>query len=218
MPTQAERIAARHSHIAMSRRRQRPGSGSVLADLMKHRGTTLKWWRETAALLDSGGIPNAAAGAIAANAYMPPRHTADLDLMVVIDSLGPASRLLIEAGWKSTGELELYEGLKGTAWTDPADTSRELDVIGLPGDWGHEAIASAQTNLVGGIATLTLPFLVITKLISARLQDTGDLARALGAADDVLRQDVRDVVTRHRPGDLEDVEQLIELGKLEFGR
>lgn len=217
-PTQAQRIAVRKALIAMSRRRQRPGSGSVLPELLKHRGVTVDWWRESSSALAEGGVPNAAGGAIAANAYMPPRHTADFDLMIELDKLRAAGRLVAAAGWEFIADLDLYEHLEGSSWKDPDDQARELDVIGLPGDWGRAAIASAQANVTGGIPTLTLPFLVITKLISARVQDTGDLARMLGAVNESARHEVRDVVRHYRPEDLEDVEQLIELGKLEFGR
>ncbi len=98
------------------------------------------------------------------------------------------------------------------------DDLRLVDIIGLPSDWGRTAIATAQDNIVGGIPTLTLPFLVITKLISSRAQDTAALSRALGAADDAARDQVRAAVRHYRPSDAEDIERLIELGKLEFGR
>lgn len=83
-PTQAQRIAARKALIAMSRRRQRPGSGSILGELLKGRGETMDWWRTVADQLLEGGVQSAVAGAIAAHAYMPPRQTGDFDLMVEI--------------------------------------------------------------------------------------------------------------------------------------
>ncbi len=179
---------------------------------------TMEWWRAISSRLAQAEVPNAAAGAIAANAYMPMRHTADLDLMIELDKLTVANEILRGDEWELIGNLDLYEGLEGTAWKGLNDGPRLVDIIGLPSDWGRTAIATAQDNIVGGIPTLTLPFLVITKLISSRAQDTADLSRALGAADDAARDQVRAAVRHYRPSDAEDVEQLIELGKLEFGR
>lgn len=178
----------------------------------------MDWWRTVADQLLEGGVQSAVAGAIAANAYMPPRQTGDFDLMVEIHKLTLANEVMASGGWKLLGELDLYEGLEGTAWQDPSDVLRQVDIIGLPDDWGRAAIASAQGNAIGGIPTLTLSFLVITKLISSRAQDTGDLSRVLGAVDEPAREEVRTAVRHYRPSDAEDVDQLIELGKLEYGR
>ncbi|MGI8929500.1 MAG: hypothetical protein ACR2H0_08590 [Candidatus Limnocylindrales bacterium] len=217
-PTQAQRVASRKALIAMSRRRQRPGSGSMLEDLLRTRGMTMEWWLTISNRLARNGVPNAVAGAIASNAYMPPRHTADFDLMIELEKLTIANEILSVDEWEHIGDLDLYEGLEGTAWKGLSDESRLVDIIGLPDEWGRTAIATAQDNVVGGIPTLTLPFLVITKLISSRAQDTADLSRALGAADDAARERVLVAVRHYRPSDADDVEQLIELGKLEFGR
>jgi len=190
----------------------------MLEELLAKRGTTVDWWRDISKKLAEGGVKSAAAGAVAANAYMPPRQTADFDLMIELDKLITANEILTDDGWKFIGDLDLYEGLEGTTWRSLNDESRLADVIGLPNDWGRTAIAAAQANVVGGIPTLTLPFLVITKLISSRAQDTADLSRALGAVTEPAREQVRVAVRRYRPSDAEDVDQLIELGKLEFGR
>lgn len=190
----------------------------MLEELLARRGTTVDWWRDVSNKLNEGGVRNAAAGAIAANAYMPPRQTADFDLMIELDKLTTANEILTDDGWKFIGDLDRYERLEGTAWRSLRDESRLVDVIGLPNDWGRTAIADAQDNVVGGIPTLTLPFLVITKLISSRAQDTADLARALGAVDEAAREQVRATVRRYRLSDADDVDRLIELGKLEFGR
>lgn len=55
------------------------------------------------------------------------------------------------------------------------------------------------------------------KLISARPQDTADIARMLGSASDSALDEVRAVVSRSRQADVEDLEQMIAAGRLEFG-
>jgi hypothetical protein len=55
------------------------------------------------------------------------------------------------------------------------------------------------------------------KLISARPQDTADVSRMLGPASEQTLNAVRAVVERWRPADVEDLEQMIVAGQLEFG-
>ena len=62
-----------------------------------------------------------------------------------------------------------------------------------------------------------MPYVVVMKLISARPQDTADIARMLGSASDSALDEVRAVVSRSRQADVEDLEQIIAAGKLEFG-
>jgi hypothetical protein len=197
-------------------RRQKPGSGSILRNLMAGPRVRAAWWREAHQTLSAAGIQMAVTGAHAANAYMPPRNTGDIDFALRLADLDRAGQALAVAGWKFLGNLELYEDLRGTAWRKKS--GQELDLIGLPGAWGHEAISLAQNNLlVNGLPTLTRPFVVIMKLISSRPQDTADIGRMLGGASDDELASVRAAVKRHRPSDLEDLNQMIVAGQLEFG-
>ena len=175
----------------------------------------MEWWREAAGVIQAERIQIAVTGGVAANAYMPPRHTADLDLAVQRDDLAKAGEALKAAGWTFLGNLSLYEDLLGTAW----QTSREeLDLIGITGGWGRAAIATAQDNRrVAGLPTLTLPYVVVMKLISARPQDTADIGRMLGSVPESVLDAVRAVVKRSLPDDVEDLEQMIAAGHLEFG-
>lgn len=215
IPTREQRVAARRAMLDFSMRRQRPGSGSMLYELMKGKRPVMNWWRQAAATLQGKRIPIAVTGANAANAYMPPRATGDLDLALPVADLTAAGQTLAEAGWEFLGNLQLYENLRGTAWKTG---DNELDLIGLPGDWGQEAIAVAQGNrLVAGLPTLTLPCVVVMKLISARPQDSADISRMLGSASEETLDAVRAVVRRWRPQDAEELEQMIALGQLEWG-
>lgn len=206
-----DRAAARRALISVVARRQKPGSGSLLSELMRSRRERMDWWTE--ALASLGGVAHAVAGAVAANTYMPPRQTADIDAAVRLPDLPGAEEALRRAGWTRQGTLRLGGGLRGSAWSR---TGRELDLLGLPGRWGDEAVSAAQQNMVDGRPTLTLAHLVVAKLIAGRAVDVADLSRMLGAASAEALVAVRGAVTRHLPDARDDLEQLIVLGRLEY--
>ncbi len=54
------------------------------------------------------------------------------------------------------------------------------------------------------------------KLKSSRTQDMSDSARMLGLASDEEIKRVKEVINRYSPQDVEDIESLIYLGKLEL--
>ena len=161
------------------------------------------------------GIPFGVAGGLAANNYMPPRNTEDLDLAVRLADLEAAGQAIAMLGWQYLQPLALYGGLEGTAWKDADDN--ELDLIGVPGHLGEKAVAEAQGNrLTAGLPTITLPYLVTLKMIAARAVDTGDLARMLGRADEGTIARTRTVVRRFLPDEMDELEQFILLGRLEY--
>ena len=197
IPTRSQRVAARRTLLAFSARRQRPGSGSVLQELMKEGAPPKAWWGQAACLLQTQGIQVAVTGAVAANAYMPPRQTTDLDLALPIADLGKAGMALEADGWTFLGDLPRYEHLRSTAWRL---CHNELDLIGLPGAWGRAAITTAQGNtVVAGLPTMTLPWVVAMKLISARPQDSADICRMLGPASEEQLRAVRGRSLRLEP-------------------
>lgn len=206
-----DRAAARHALISIVARRQKPGSGSLLSKLMRSRRERMDWWTE--ALASLGTVRHAVAGAVAANTYMPPRQTADIDVAVRLLDLPAAEEALRQSGWMRQGTLRLGGGLRGSAWSR---AGRELDLLGLPGAWGEEAITTAQRNVVADRPTLTLEHLVVAKLIAGRAVDVADLSRMLGAASMEALAIVREAVARHQPEAGDDLEQLIVLGKLEY--
>jgi hypothetical protein len=144
---------------------------------------------------------------------MPERATRDLDALIPAADGREAGRRLREAGWEETGRLTIG----GSAWLSPEGV--RLDVVECSEPWCREAIAEAQANRdQQGLPVLPLPYLVLTKLRASRGRDVGDLTQMLGLADEAERNEVREAVARHAPEDLEDLEALIELGKLEIGR
>jgi hypothetical protein len=215
LPPRSERVVARRTMLAFSDRRQRSGSGSDLGHL-SGRATHVPGWANGAIrALRRAGIRFGVTGGLAANNYMPPRNTDDFDLALCLADLVVAGEAATAAGWEYLGPLALYGGLAGTAWKDAADN--ELDLIGVPGALGREAVAEAQDNLItAGLPTVTLPFLVVLKLIAARPQDTADLSRMLGRADAAVLGRTRAVVGRFLPDELPELEQFIALGRLEY--
>jgi DNA-binding Lrp family transcriptional regulator len=203
--------SARRAVQAIALRRQARGSGSDLDHLMSRR-KTMDWWLHAEEAL--AGIPHAVIGGVAAAAYMPGRQTDDIDFAVGVRDAERAEAALRNAGWQKLRGLDIVEG---SAWRD--DNGNELDLILTQGPWVGDALAEAASNIVAGLPTMPLPYLTLLKLSAGRLTDMSDLARMLGLADEQARSRVRDAVGRHgTPGDLEDLEQVILLGRLELGQ
>ncbi len=192
--------------IEMSRRRQRPGSGSNLRALME-RGPTMDW-PDLRGALDP--LPWAVIGAVATRLYMPERMAASLDLLVAAGDLDAAQRRLTSAGWQHLGSLTVG----GSTWRSPEGVP--LGLLGCGEPWCHQALSEARDNRdAKGLPIAPLPHLVLLKLAAGRTQDVADVTRMLGLADDGVLARVRLAVREHSPQDLEDVDALIELGKLE---
>jgi hypothetical protein len=69
-----------------------------------------------------------------------------------------------------------------------------------------------------GYPVLALPYLVLMKMASSRVQDTADTTRMLGLASEEELARVRAVVARYAPEEIEDLESLIYLGQVETGK
>jgi len=210
--TAAERLQARRTLLALIRRRQRPGTGSSAVALMQTEATRMRWWDDVDAAL--GTIPHAVVGAVAANRYMPPRQTADLDIAVRSNDLGTAEAALARAGWTRLGELRLAGGLAGSAWRHLL--GNEAVLVGVPDELGRELIAAARPDAGSRLPFAALEHVVMLKLIASRGRDIGDLTSMLGLASEARLQPVRAVVRAHgSPEDAVDLEQLIAQGRLE---
>ncbi len=200
------RDLARRVLIDIARRRQRPGSASVLR-ATPARSMRMRWPDLSQAL---GRLPWAVTGAAATRLYMPERSTQDLDVVVLAKDVAEVRRRLEAAGYALKGEL----AIGGSAWTAPDGTP--VDVIEGREAWWPQALAEAAGNRdAQGLPVLTLPYLVLMKLLAGRVQDVADVARMLGhAAEDAIAS-VRAVIAAHAADLLEDLESLITLGKLE---
>ena len=207
--------AARRRLLGLLSKRAGPGAGSDLPRLASGDRALMAWWAEADSALRE--VPHAAIGAVAANRFMPARATDDLDMAVRLADLVESEAALQRAGWTPTAALELHGGLAGKAWIDP--TGHELDLIGLPGAWGEAAISTASFDPGSRMPTVTLPYAVLTKMISSRAQDVADISRRLGPLTDEDIAPVVRVMNEHMAADdLEDLEQIIALGRLEADR
>lgn len=157
-------------------------------------------------------------GAVAANQYMPSRSTADIDFAIAQDNETLVTNRLRQAGWTRGRALQLRPPLTGWSWT--TDGHIQVDIISVPGGWGKDLVEKAAQNVLDGLPTVTLPHLVVLKLFAGRMADGGDISRMLGHQEEPMLELVRLLARRllQDPQDLEDLEQLIELGRLEYGR
>lgn len=156
-----------------------------------------------------GEIPWAVVGAVASRAYMPERTTKDLDILVRRDDTDKVQERLEKAGYKAVSRL----AIAGFLVRSPEGT--EIDVISGDYPWLDEALAHVRRDLAG-YPVLDLPYLVIMKMASARGRDLGDVTTMLGLASDDELARVRAVVARYAPDELEDLEALIYLGRIEM--
>ncbi|MEX0750523.1 MAG: hypothetical protein WD359_06905 [Dehalococcoidia bacterium] len=191
--------------ISVARRRQKPGSGSLLK--LTDWSDMAQWPDLTGAL---EGLRWAIVGAVATRLYMPERATSDLDVVVLAGDANTAEARLSAAGYEKLGALSIG----GSTWRAPS--GQQLDLISVDGSRWVTALELATTNAdPAGSRVLTLPFLVLMKLESGRLQDVADVGRMLGFADDQGLADVRNVIGQYAPEVADDLASMIELGKLE---
>jgi hypothetical protein len=158
-------------------------------------------------------IPWAVVGAAATRLYMPERVTRDLGVVVAVQDADAARYKLLAAGYMMLGQLSIG----GARW-QTAD-GVQIDVIEGHEAWWPGALAEAQTNRdAQGLPILPLPYLVLMKFNASRTIDLGDITRMLGLADELALTQVREIFRHYAPADLEDLESLIQLGKLETKR
>jgi hypothetical protein len=204
MPTAAE---TRHLLIDIARRRQRAGTGSS-TEFLRGRTTQLRFPDLTATL---AGIPWAATGAAAARMYMPERMTNDLDILIRKQDSAKARRRLEQAHASFKGELSIG----GTSWV--LSDGFPLDVIESEEEWIAPALQEAAANLdAHGMPVLPLPYQVMTKFRASRVQDLADITRMLGQASEEQLRAVRELFSIWLPKDLDDLESLVSLGRLEM--
>jgi hypothetical protein len=156
------------------------------------------------------GLRWAIAGAVATRSYMPERATRDLDVVVFIVDEAASRAALEAAGFVRLGELSI----PGSSWRSPS--GQEVDVLLVDGDRWLEALARAEEHRQpDGSPVLALPDLVLMKLRSGRSQDVADVVRMLGFAASAAIDAVREAVAGEAPELCEDLESMIQLGKLE---
>lgn len=190
----------------MAERRTKPGSGSH-PDMLRER--TQKYGVPDIKQY-LGDIPFVVVGGLATRLYMPERMTLDADVLVVPSRLEDAEAALDQSGCTRIGPLTVG----GSAWQLPDGSV--LDVLSPPGDWVEEAVANPVH--ANDLPYVDLPYLVLMKLSSGRVQDLADITRMLGAADELTLGRIRKEVRKRRMQDMDDLESMIRLGQLEHSQ
>jgi hypothetical protein len=90
----------------------------------------------------------------------------------------------------------------------------EVDVLFGRQPWLREALRNPNYDKAG-YPVIRLPYLVLMKLTTQRVQDWADVSRMLGWASAAELEAVRAVIARYSPDDVEDLEALIYLGQQE---
>jgi hypothetical protein len=203
-----DRKRVRKQLITLAQKRQRPGSGGSLKVLRER--TARMRFPSLESVLEP--ILWAVTGAVATRLYMPERATRDLDVVILAEDADAARQKLAEAGFEYQGELSIG----GSSWRSPDGTP--VDVFEMEDLWLNEALPEARRNLdAQGLPILPLRYLVLMKFQAGRVQDLADITRMLGQASEDMLGEVRELFARYQPEDMEDLESLIELGRLEMG-
>jgi hypothetical protein len=193
----------RKAFLDLALRRARPGSGSQIDTLLARR------WTEPPVELKGLRTPFAIVGAMATRLYMAWRYTEDIDVLIHAKDADRLANELTDMGCERAGSI----WFGGSSWNLPG--GERLDVLESDEPWTVRAIQESVLS-PDGLPVVRLPYLVLLKLVASRGHDLGDLARMLGGADEAALDEVRDAVRMYRPDDLNDLESLITLGKLEY--
>jgi hypothetical protein len=156
-----------------------------------------------------GSIPFAIVGGLATRLYMPARMTIDVDILVDEAHLPRLADALRAAGCILIGPL----AIGGNTWQLP--DGRPLDVIPARDAWARQALAAPRQG-PDGLPYLDLPYLVLMKLKSGRVQDLADISRMLGPLDNPALHRIRTLIAPFlNPQDCEDLASLATLGRIE---
>jgi hypothetical protein len=164
-------------------------------------------WPQLFAILQD--IPWAITGGIATRAYMPERSTQDIDIVLPREDCERAWAAFRDAGF------HVAPALDAPYFVARSPEMPEVDVICVDFPWLDSALAHPHID-TAGMPVLDLPYLIIMKLMANRGVDIGDMTRMLGLALDEDLDRVREAVRDYAPEDLDDLEALILLGRMEF--
>jgi hypothetical protein len=197
-------VLTRKKFIQITLRRVKPGSGST-HEFLK----TRTWSRQVTDLRPLIQVPYVIIGGVATRLYMPERMTDDLDILIHEDRAERAYLDLIQGEARRIGDLSIG----GTSWELPDKTI--LDIITSNRAWVNTALLHPRFGM-DAQPVISLPYLVLMKLEASRTTDISDISRMLGQASDVDLDEVKKVVEMYDPNSVEDLESLIQLGKLEM--
>jgi hypothetical protein len=197
-------LQTRQKFIAISLRRVKPGSGSTSKFL-----ATRSWSKKVTDLRDLINTSYVIVGGVATRLYMPERMTDDLDILIHSSHVEQVYAHLSEQKVRYVGDLSIG----GTSWELPGRVI--LDIISSDRPWVKIALLSPRIS-PDNQPVIDLPYLVLMKMEASRTTDLSDISRMLGQASDQELDEVREVFKTYDPNSLEDLESLVELGKLEM--
>ncbi|MEZ4884137.1 MAG: hypothetical protein R3E32_05295 [Chitinophagales bacterium] len=200
-------ITKRKQIIRISQKLINKGSGSNIAELLKKDAFTFNQISIDQLIKNTKYV---IVGDIATRYYMPERFMKDIDILILAENNAQVEEELLEMGYVQTGTLTIGR----TSWKSPS--GELLDVLVADEEWTYEAIHQAN-YFDDGLPIISLPYLVLMKLRSGRVQDIADITRMMGLADEKMLQKVKVTIQRYLPTALEDLESLIMLGKWEYG-
>lgn len=163
------------------------------------------------------GISAVVVGGVATRMYSPERVTEDLDVLVEHKHFHEASEKLRLASYTKVRDLFFPNaslGLYGEAWSKDG---LKIDLLATPQKWGRQAVKKHVQDPTG-LPIVTLPYLVLMKIDSARGIDQGDLSRMLGRLSEAECEDLIREVACHStdPSFADDVRQYAQLGRWEW--
>jgi hypothetical protein len=194
----------RKKFIQISLKRAKPGTGSSLQFL-----TTRTWRNQVTDLRSIITEDYVIVGGVATRLYMPERMTDDLDILIHLSNSQHVYDSLIENQAKEIGSLSIG----GTSWELSDGTV--LDIIVSDRAWVKSALLYPKQS-PDGQPVIDLPYLILMKLEAGRTKYLSDISRMLGQANDAEIDEVRRIIKVYDPNSLEDLESLIQLGKLEM--
>jgi hypothetical protein len=201
--------------LDLVQRRVQAGSGSDLWHLLEDPVEMREWWKVAQGQMQAAGIRHAVIGGVAVIRYMPQRETRDLDFGVAVQDAPVVRQRVAALGWKYVGPLRAGT-YGGSAWDTPQ--GNHVDILYLPDALAQELLAAAEDNRFDGMPTATLSHMVLLKLESGRGQDVTDVMRMMGHRSDAEVAQVRRFLVAHRYPDMEDYDQTVLLGRLEYGK
>lgn len=196
----------RHFYVQMAKKRVRPGSGSGPETLWAR-----TWRRPVFDLRTVTAVPFVIIDGVATRLYAPERVTDDLDILIETKNAAILAADLTGGGCQKIGTLSVG----GSHWRLPDGMA--LDVLEEDTSWAAEAIEN-PASAPNGLPVISLPYLVLMKMRAGRAIDIADLSRVLGAADDAILAETRRIMQNELADGVEDLEGLIYLGQLEYGR
>lgn len=197
-------VLTRQKFIQITLRRVKPGSGSTREFL-----TTRTSRKQVTDLRPLIQVPYVIIDGVATRLYMPERMTDDLDILIHEDRAEQAYLDLSRGQAKRMGDLSI----SGTSWELLDKTI--LDIITSDRVWVTTALLYPRIG-ADGQPVISLSYLVLMKLEASRTTDISDISRMLGQASDMELDEARKVVEMYDPNSLEDLESLIQLGKIEM--